>query len=42
LEGGELGYSLAVSAGSVLDNPNIISVTLVGDGEAETGPLASS
>ena len=42
LEGGELGYSLSVSAGAVLDNPNLITICLVGDGEAETGPLASS
>ena len=42
LEGGELGYSLSVAAGSVLDNPNLVNVCLVGDGEAETGPLATS
>ncbi|MCK5588707.1 MAG: phosphoketolase family protein [Candidatus Pacebacteria bacterium] len=42
LEGGELGYSLSVSAGAVLDNPNLITVCLVGDGEAETGPLSAS
>ena len=42
LEGGELGYSLAVAAGSVLDNPDVINVCLVGDGEAESGPLAAS
>ena len=42
LEGGELGYSLAVSAGAVLDNPDLINICLVGDGEAETGPLAAS
>ena len=42
LEGGELGYSLSVSAGSVLDNPKLINVCLIGDGEAETGPLAAS
>ncbi len=42
LEGGELGYSLSVSAGSVLDNPKLITVCIVGDGEAETGTLASS
>ncbi len=42
LEGGELGYSLSVSAGSVLDNPKLVNVCLVGDGEAETGPLAAS
>ena len=41
-EGGELGYSLAHSFGAVLDNPNLIVTTIVGDGEAETGPLATS
>jgi len=41
-EGGELGYSLAHSFGSVLDNPNLITACVVGDGEAETGPLATS
>ena len=41
-EGGELGYSLAHAFGAVLDNPNLIAVTVVGDGEAETGPLATS
>ncbi len=42
LEGGELGYSLSIAAGSVLDNPKLINVCLIGDGEAETGPLAAS
>lgn len=42
LEGGELGYSLAVAFGSVLDNPELITVCLVGDGESETGPLAAA
>ncbi|MFA6458152.1 MAG: phosphoketolase family protein [Patescibacteria group bacterium] len=42
LEGGELGYSLSVAFGSVLDNPNLVTVCLVGDGEAETGPLAAA
>ena len=42
LEGGELGYSLATAYGAVLDNPNLIAAGLVGDGEAETGPLATS
>ncbi len=42
LEGGELGYSLSVAAGSVLDNPELINVCIIGDGEAETGPLAAS
>lgn len=41
-EGGELGYSLAHAYGSVLDNPGLITVCVVGDGEAETGPLATS
>ncbi len=41
-EGGELGYSLAHAYGAVLDNPKLIAVTVVGDGEAETGPLATS
>ena len=41
-EGGELGYSLVHAFGSVLDNPKLISVAIVGDGEAETGPLATS
>ena len=41
-EGGELGYSLAHAYGSVLDNPDLISCCVVGDGEAETGPLATS
>lgn len=42
LEGGELGYSLAVGWGAVLDNPDLIATVLVGDGESETGPLAAS
>ena len=41
-EGGELGYSLAHAYGAVLDNPDLIAACVVGDGEAETGPLASS
>lgn len=41
-EGGELGYSLAHAFGAVLDNPELIVTTIVGDGEAETGPLATS
>ncbi len=41
-EGGELGYSLSHAYGSVLDNPDLISVVMVGDGEAETGPLATA
>ncbi len=39
LEGGELGYSLATSYGAALDNRNLIVACLIGDGEAETGPL---
>jgi len=41
-EGGELGYSLAHAAGAVLDNRDLIAACVVGDGEAETGPLATS
>ena len=41
-EGGELGYSLAHGYGAVLDNPNLIATVIVGDGEAETGPLATA
>jgi xylulose-5-phosphate/fructose-6-phosphate phosphoketolase len=41
-EGGELGYSVSHAYGSVLDHPDLISVVIVGDGEAETGPLATS
>lgn len=41
-EGGELGYSLAHAYGAVLDNPDLITACVVGDGEAETGPLATS
>jgi xylulose-5-phosphate/fructose-6-phosphate phosphoketolase len=42
LEGGELGYALATSFGSILDNPKLITACLVGDGEAETGPTATA
>jgi xylulose-5-phosphate/fructose-6-phosphate phosphoketolase len=42
LEGGELGYSLATAYGAVMDNPNLIAVAIVGDGEAETGPIATA
>lgn len=42
LEGGELGYSLATAYGAVLDNPDLLAVCLIGDGEAETGPLSSA
>ena len=41
-EGGELGYSLSHAFGMVLDNPDTIAACVVGDGEAETGPLATS
>lgn len=41
-EGGELGYSLAHSFGAVLDNKDLIVSCVIGDGEAETGPLATS
>ena len=41
-EGGELGYSLSHAFGAVLDNPNLVVACIVGDGEAETGPLATA
>jgi xylulose-5-phosphate/fructose-6-phosphate phosphoketolase len=41
-EGGELGYSLAHAQGAALDNPDLLVCCVVGDGEAETGPLATS
>jgi xylulose-5-phosphate/fructose-6-phosphate phosphoketolase len=41
-EGGELGYSLVHAFGAVFDNPDLITFCVVGDGEAETGPLATS
>lgn len=41
-EGGELGYSISHAFGTVFDNPNLITLTMVGDGEAETGPLATA
>src|SRR6185503_19781247 len=41
-EGGELGYSLAHAYGAVFDNPDLIAACVVGDGEAETGALATS
>jgi len=41
-EGGELGYSLAHAYGAVFDNPDLIAACVIGDGEAETGPLAAS
>lgn len=42
LEGGELGYSLSTSFGAVMDNPDLVTVCVVGDGEAETGPMATA
>jgi xylulose-5-phosphate/fructose-6-phosphate phosphoketolase len=42
LEGGELGYSLASAYGAVLDNPELLAVCLIGDGEAETGAIAAA
>jgi len=41
-EGGELGYSLSHAYGAAFDNPSLLVATVVGDGEAETGPLATS
>ena len=41
-EGGELGYSMAHAFGAVFDNPNLIAACVVGDGEPETGPLATA
>src|SRR3569833_134263 len=41
-EGGELGYSLSHSIGAVFDNPDLVVACVVGDGEAETGPLATA
>lgn len=41
-EGGELGYSVSHAYGAVFDNPDLIAAVVVGDGEAETGPLATS
>jgi xylulose-5-phosphate/fructose-6-phosphate phosphoketolase len=41
-EGGELGYVLSHACGAVFDNPSLIALACVGDGEAETGPLATS
>lgn len=42
LEGGELGYSLSTAYGAVMDNPNLIAAAIIGDGEAESGPLAAA
>jgi xylulose-5-phosphate/fructose-6-phosphate phosphoketolase len=41
-EGGELGYVLAHALGAVFDNPDLLAVAVIGDGEAETGPLSAS
>ncbi|MEQ8763286.1 MAG: phosphoketolase family protein [Planctomycetota bacterium] len=41
-EGGELGYSLSHAYGAVLDNPDLVVACVIGDGEAETGPLAAA
>ncbi len=41
-EGGELGYALSHAYGAVFDNPDLIAACVIGDGEAETGPLAAS
>ena len=41
-EGGELGYCISHAYGAVFDHPDLIALTVVGDGEAETGPLATS
>jgi xylulose-5-phosphate/fructose-6-phosphate phosphoketolase len=41
-EGGELGYALAHAFGAVFDNPKLVAACVIGDGEAETGPLAAS
>ncbi|MEV5965963.1 phosphoketolase family protein [Kribbella sp. NPDC051952] len=41
-EGGELGYSLSHAYGAALDNPDLVVACVIGDGEAETGPLAAS
>jgi xylulose-5-phosphate/fructose-6-phosphate phosphoketolase len=41
-EGGELGYALVHASGAVFDNPDLLALCVVGDGEAETGPLAAS
>lgn len=38
-EGGELGYALSHATGAILDNPDVIAATIIGDGEGETGPL---
>src|SRR5690606_5228302 len=42
LEGGELGYSLATAFGTVMDNPDLTTICVIGDGEAETGTIAAA
>src|SRR3990167_10187320 len=42
LEGGELGYALSTAYGAALDNPDLLTACLIGDGEAETGPTATA
>ena len=42
LEGGELGYSLGLAYGAVMDNPELLAACLIGDGEAETGAIAAA
>ena len=42
LEGGELGYSLGTAYGAILDNPDLLAVCMIGDGEAETGAIAAA
>ncbi len=42
LEGGELGYSLSSAFGAIMDNPELLAVALIGDGEAETSPMSGS
>lgn len=41
-QGGELGYSISHAFGTVFDRPDLIALTMVGDGESETGPLATA
>jgi len=41
-EGGELGYSLSTAFGAILDNPGLVAACVIGDGEAETGPIATA
>jgi len=42
LEGGELGYSLGLAYGAILDNPDLLAACMIGDGEAETGAIAAA